>query len=170
MDSLVEVLSKLNLITAFVVVGIVMWFSYWLSDVLSNGKFHGSAIAIILGLVLAYVGGLVTGGEKGLADIAIFAGIVPESEIALIAAGTRSPSEYLVSPPEIIISNPDYLPGSGEVEFSWGSESGQIFDVEYSTNLRTWTPLQSNISGGEGSTTYSGLPPALKGYYRIRLR
>ena len=75
MDSLVEVLSKLNLITAFVVVGIVMWFSYWLSDVLSNGKFHGSAIAIILGLVLAYVGGLVTGGEKGLADIAIFAGV-----------------------------------------------------------------------------------------------
>ena len=75
MDSLFDVLAKLDLITAFVIVGIVMWFSYWLSDVLSNGKFHGSAIAIILGLVLAYVGGLVTDGEKGLADIAVFAGV-----------------------------------------------------------------------------------------------
>ena len=75
MDSLLVVLTKLGLITAFVVVGIVVWASYRLSDVLSKGRFHGSAIAIILGLVLAYLGGLITGGEKGLADIAVFAGI-----------------------------------------------------------------------------------------------
>ena len=75
MDSLLVVLTKLSLITAFVVVGIVVWVSYRLSDVLSKGRFHGSAIAIILGLLLAYLGGLMTGGEKGLADIAVFAGI-----------------------------------------------------------------------------------------------
>ncbi len=75
MDSAVEVLVKLNLITAFVFVGAVIWFSYWLSAVLSQGKFHGSAIAIILGLSLAYVGGWASGGERGLADVAIFAGV-----------------------------------------------------------------------------------------------
>jgi len=75
MDSLLVVLTKLSLITAFVVVGIVVWASYRLSDVLSKGRFHGSAIAIILGLLLAYLGGLITGGEKGLADIAVFTGI-----------------------------------------------------------------------------------------------
>jgi malonate transporter MadM subunit len=75
MDSVVEALTKLNLITAFVFVGLVIWVSYWLSDVLSKGKFHGSAIAIIIGLILAYVGGLVAGGEKGLADIGFLAGV-----------------------------------------------------------------------------------------------
>lgn len=75
MDSGLEVLIKLDLITAFVFVGAVIWLSYWLSAVLSQGKFHGSAIAIILGLVCAYLGGLVSGGERGLADVAAFAGV-----------------------------------------------------------------------------------------------
>src|SRR5699024_1141939 len=42
---------------------------------LTKGRIHGSAIAIILGLLLAYVGGMQTGGEKGLADMSMFAGI-----------------------------------------------------------------------------------------------
>ena len=42
---------------------------------LTRGRIHGSAIAITLGLVLAYFGGKYTGGSKGLADIPIFAGI-----------------------------------------------------------------------------------------------
>ena len=52
-----------------------MYLSYVLSDKLTGGKIHGSAIAIILGLTLAYIGGVLTGGEKGLSDISIFAGI-----------------------------------------------------------------------------------------------
>jgi len=37
---------------------------------------QGSAIAILVGLLLAYVGGrMVPGGQKGLADIALFSGI-----------------------------------------------------------------------------------------------
>jgi malonate transporter MadM subunit len=36
---------------------------------------HGSAIAIALGLALAYVGGVSTGGNKGLADFEILAGV-----------------------------------------------------------------------------------------------
>jgi malonate transporter MadM subunit len=46
----------------------------WLSKNLTNKKIPAAAIAIILGLVMAYIGGVVTGGEKGIADIKIFSG------------------------------------------------------------------------------------------------
>ena len=68
-ETLIAVLSKNALITAFAVVGIIIWLSYWLSDRISAGRIHGSAIAITVGLVLAYFGGVQTGGRKGIADI-----------------------------------------------------------------------------------------------------
>ena len=74
-ETLVNVAQKNSLIVAFVVVGIVIWFAYFLSRVLSNGRLHGSAIAIAIGLILAYLGGAVTGGSDGLADIPWLAGI-----------------------------------------------------------------------------------------------
>jgi malonate transporter MadM subunit len=52
-----------------------MWLSYFLSEKLTRGQIHGSAVAITIGLVLAYLGGQYTGGSKGLADIAIFSGV-----------------------------------------------------------------------------------------------
>ena len=52
-----------------------MWLSYFLSSKLTNGRLHGSAIAILTGLLLAFIGGLITGGQKGLADIPLMAGI-----------------------------------------------------------------------------------------------
>ena len=74
-----EVFEKLfaehGLITAFAFVGIVMWISYGLSKWLTFGRIHGSAIAIILGLVLAYIGGITTGGKNGIADIPMLAGM-----------------------------------------------------------------------------------------------
>jgi malonate transporter MadM subunit len=70
-----HVFVEQSLVAAFAVVGAVMWISLLLSKRLSAGRIHGSAIAIVIGLVLAYVGGLVTGGQKGLADIPVFAGI-----------------------------------------------------------------------------------------------
>lgn len=70
-----NVLSDNGLITAFVLVGIIMYFSYLISDKLTMGRIHGSAIAIVIGLVLAYIGGVVTGGEGGISDIAIFSGV-----------------------------------------------------------------------------------------------
>ena len=75
MEMITEILSKNGLVFAFVVVGVVMWVSYQLSDRLSAGRLHGSAVAIIIGLVLAWLGGLATGGSKGLADVPLFAGI-----------------------------------------------------------------------------------------------
>lgn len=74
-DTLAAVLSKNSLITAFVCVGLLVWGSYWISDKLTRGHIHGSAIAIAFGLLLAYLGGAATGGSEGLADIALFGGV-----------------------------------------------------------------------------------------------
>ena len=75
LDSLQRVLSANSLITAFMFVGTIIWLSYLISARLTRGQVHGSAIAIALGLVLAWYGGLTTGGNTGLADIPLFAGI-----------------------------------------------------------------------------------------------
>ena len=64
-----------GLVTAFAVVGVIMLLSAGISHRLTFGRVHGSAIAIFLGLVLAYVGGKVSGGSKGLADLAVFSGV-----------------------------------------------------------------------------------------------
>ena len=52
-----------GLITAFAFVGVIMWVSVILSKRLTFGRIHGSAIAIVIGLVLAWVGGTITGGS-----------------------------------------------------------------------------------------------------------
>lgn len=75
LDSLSQVLTSNALITAFVFVGVLVWFSYLLSAKLTRGKLHGSAIAIAIGLLLAYIGGVITGGSKGLADFSLLAGV-----------------------------------------------------------------------------------------------
>lgn len=74
-ETLQNLLSKYSLITAFAVVGGLVWVSYFLSDRLTRGRVHGSAIAILFGLVLAYLGGYYTRGEKGIADVAMFSGV-----------------------------------------------------------------------------------------------
>ena len=75
LDLLADVMSRYGLITAFAIVGITVWVSYQLSARLTRGKLHGSAIAIMLGLLAAYVGGVVTGGSRGIADLEVLAGI-----------------------------------------------------------------------------------------------
>ncbi len=70
-----EVMSRNGLITAFVVIGLTVWVSYQLSARFTRGHLHGSAIAIMLGLLAAYLGGVATGGTRGVADLEIFAGI-----------------------------------------------------------------------------------------------
>src|SRR6202521_2271277 len=75
LEALNKVLLQNGLVTAFAVVGVTMWVSMVLSRRLTLGHIHGSSIAIVIGLILAYIGGIVTGGEKGLADIPLFAGV-----------------------------------------------------------------------------------------------
>ena len=75
MEVLETTFTRNGLIVAFAVVGITVWFSYIISDKLTAGRIHGSAIAITLGLVAAYFGGLATGGNTGVADITFLAGV-----------------------------------------------------------------------------------------------
>lgn len=75
LDTLFQVFIRNGLVTAFAFVGLLVWVSYVISGTVTKGRIHGSAIAILLGLVLAYVGGVVTGGDQGLADIQILAGV-----------------------------------------------------------------------------------------------
>jgi malonate transporter MadM subunit len=75
MEIIENVFVRNNLIVAFAAVGMVMWVSYFLADRLTNGRIHGSAIAIALGLLAAYFGGVATGGNTGVADVALLGGI-----------------------------------------------------------------------------------------------
>ena len=75
LDTLINVFVKNGLITAFLFVGILVWLSYEISARLTRGHIHGSAIAIAIGLVLAYVGGSITGGSQGLADFSVLTGV-----------------------------------------------------------------------------------------------
>lgn len=74
-ELLVSVFERNGLLVAFAVVGALMLVSSWLSRTLTRGRLQGSAIAILLGLVLAYCGGVATGGDAGLADLAVFSGL-----------------------------------------------------------------------------------------------
>ena len=75
MGLLETVFVRNNLIVAFAAVGAVMWVSYFVADKLTKGRIHGSAIAIALGLIAAYFGGIMTGGDKGVADFTLLGGI-----------------------------------------------------------------------------------------------
>lgn len=74
-EIIVKAFSSNGLIAAFLIIGIVMLLTNFVSKKLTGGRIHPSALAILLGLVLAYVGGVVAKGSKGLADISMFSGV-----------------------------------------------------------------------------------------------
>lgn len=74
MEILIKFLDKNGLVFAFLIVGSIMYLSGVMSVKLTNKKIPGSAIAILTGLLLAYVGGIYSDGQKGLADVPLFSG------------------------------------------------------------------------------------------------
>ena len=75
MPNLNNFLGAGSVVTGFLFSGVIILFSDFLSKKLTKGRLHPSAIAIFFGLILAYVGGVITGGEKGMADVAAFGGL-----------------------------------------------------------------------------------------------
>ena len=76
MREILEKAAKENgLVTAFALVGFIMLVSGFISRKLTFGRVQGSAIAILIGLTLAWLGGKISGGKNGLADIAFFSGV-----------------------------------------------------------------------------------------------
>lgn len=70
-----KIMADQPLLLAFALVGALTWACAGLSRVISRGRVHASAIAIIAALALAWWGGVLTGGKKGLADVPAFAGL-----------------------------------------------------------------------------------------------
>jgi malonate transporter MadM subunit len=70
MHELTGILDKNGLIFAFLLVGFIMYLSYFISKRLTNHTIPGAAIAISVGLVIAYFG-----GEKGVASVPAFSGM-----------------------------------------------------------------------------------------------
>lgn len=70
MDLIEKIINKNNLIFAFFFVGLIVYVSFWLSKKLTNNKIPGSAIAIFVGLMLAYFG-----NKNGIADLPLFTGM-----------------------------------------------------------------------------------------------
>jgi malonate transporter MadM subunit len=73
-DYINNLLIKNGFITALLATGLLIYISYWVSGKLFRNKIPGSAIAIFAGLVLAYIGGNITGGKNGIADINTLSG------------------------------------------------------------------------------------------------
>jgi malonate transporter MadM subunit len=75
MPNLSNFLGAGSIVTGFLFAGVIILISDFISKKFTKGRLHPSAIAIFFGLIFAYVGGVVTGGEKGLADVAAFGGL-----------------------------------------------------------------------------------------------
>ncbi len=70
MEIIEKIIAKNGLVFAFLFVGFIMLVSFWVSKKVTKNKIPGVAIAIIIGLGLAFLG-----GKKGIADIPLFAGM-----------------------------------------------------------------------------------------------
>ena len=66
MEILNSFLVKNSLIFAFAATAIIIYLSGLISGKIFKNKIPGSALAIFIGLLLAYWGGSITGGEKGI--------------------------------------------------------------------------------------------------------
>lgn len=75
LNIIVDLFVKNGLVMSFLIVGIITMFSNFIAAKVARGRIHASAIAIFLGLILAYIGGRLSGGSKGLSDITMFTGI-----------------------------------------------------------------------------------------------
>lgn len=69
-----EYLVENGLIVAFLVVALIMLLSSFISRHITKKKIPDAAIAILIGLILAFIGGRITKGSKGIADVSIFSG------------------------------------------------------------------------------------------------
>ena len=142
-----SVLGRYELIVAFAVVGAIVWASYTLSKYVTGGRIHGSAVAIFVGLLLAYVGGVASGGNRGLADVHLMAGIgvmggAAFRDVAIVATafGVRL-SELLATGVSGIVS---LLTGVG-VSFAVGAMVAGAFGYRDAVSLTTI---------GAGAATY----------------
>lgn len=77
--NIIEIIKNIFINNAFVMSFLFIALGVLVSSVISKyifkGKLPSSAVAIIVGLIAAYIGGIITGGSNGIADIDVFTGI-----------------------------------------------------------------------------------------------
>ncbi len=73
-DMLMDIFTSYDLVAAFLTVAVIMFVANKLTKTINQERM-GSSVAIVIGLILAYVGGKVTGGSKGISDIPLFTGM-----------------------------------------------------------------------------------------------
>lgn len=77
--NIIEIIKNIFINNAFVMSFLFIALGVFVSSVISKyifkGKLPSSAVAIIVGLIAAYIGGIITGGGNGIADIDVFTGI-----------------------------------------------------------------------------------------------
>ncbi|KPM48812.1 malonate transporter subunit MadM [Jiulongibacter sediminis] len=67
---MIELIDKNGFVFAFLLVGLIMFISFQVSKRVLFGRIPGVAVAILIGLALATLG-----GKKGISDIPLFAGM-----------------------------------------------------------------------------------------------
>ena len=77
--NIIEIIKNIFINNAFVMSFLFIALGVFVSSVISKyifkGKLPSSAVAIIVGLIAAYIGGIITGGSNGIADLDVFTGI-----------------------------------------------------------------------------------------------
>ncbi|WP_319203391.1 malonate transporter subunit MadM [uncultured Ilyobacter sp.] len=73
MDILIALMKKYDLVAAIVITGGIMVLSKGFAKKIKQERM-ASAMAIVIGLIAAYIAGTYTGDKKGVADIAMFSG------------------------------------------------------------------------------------------------
>ena len=77
--NIIEIIKNIFINNAFVMSFLFIALGVFVSSVISKyifkGKLPSSAVAIIVGLIAAYIGGIITGGSNGIADNDVFTGI-----------------------------------------------------------------------------------------------
>lgn len=79
MTSLISTISNLleqtGLLTGFVFAALMALIANFLTKRVLKNRLQWAAVAMFIALILSFVGGMLTGGKKGLADIAAFSGV-----------------------------------------------------------------------------------------------
>lgn len=75
MEYLLDIFVKNGFVVALLFTGLIMYVSSQVSEKIISKKIPGSALAIIAGLLLAYIGGVATDGKNGVADIVGLSGL-----------------------------------------------------------------------------------------------
>lgn len=69
-----KIFTSYSLVGAIGIIALIIFVSYSIAKIIGQQRM-GSAIAIVIGLALAYIAGKYTGKTHGLADVELFAGI-----------------------------------------------------------------------------------------------